>query len=39
MNFEVMPEVHWRYGYFAVWAVIATSCGVLYRRFKRAGWL
>src|SRR5262245_54609770 len=39
MNFEGMPELHWRYGYLAVWVVIVSSCGVLYRRFKRAGWL
>ncbi|MBP2301267.1 magnesium/cobalt transporter CorA [Azospirillum picis] len=39
MNFEHMPELHWRYGYPAVLAVIAVSCVALYVRFKRAGWL
>jgi magnesium transporter len=39
MNFEVMPELKWEYGYFAVWGTIVTLCGVLYWRFKRTGWL
>src|SRR5262249_31004287 len=38
MNFD-MPELHWRYGYAGVWAVIAGTCATLYLRFKRAGWL
>ncbi|HEU4704495.1 MAG TPA: CorA family divalent cation transporter, partial [Sphingomicrobium sp.] len=39
MNFEYMPELHQRYGYFVVVAAIALICTVLYRRFKRFGWL
>lgn len=39
MNFKAMPELQWRYGYPAALAVIATTCTLLYRRFKRAGWL
>jgi magnesium transporter len=39
MNFEVMPELHWRYGYAVVLGSIAATCGTLYWRFKRAGWL
>ena len=39
MNFKAMPELEWAYGYPAALAVIATSCGFLYYRFKRAGWL
>lgn len=39
MNFEFMPELHWRYGYFAVLALIAAVCGALFMRFKRIGWL
>ncbi|HTH94876.1 MAG TPA: magnesium/cobalt transporter CorA [Rhodocyclaceae bacterium] len=39
MNFNVMPELHWRYGYPAALALIATSCFLLYRRFKKVGWL
>ncbi len=39
MNFEHMPELEWRFGYPAVLVVIAVACMLLYRRFKRAGWL
>jgi magnesium transporter len=39
MNFEFMPELHWRYGYFAAIGLIAAACSFLYWRFKRAGWL
>jgi magnesium transporter len=39
MNFQVMPELHWRFGYPAVVAGIAAACGYLYYRFRRSGWL
>lgn len=39
MNFENMPELKWRYGYYAAWGVIVLICGLLYRRLKKAGWL
>ncbi|GGY82839.1 magnesium/cobalt transporter CorA [Pseudoduganella plicata] len=39
MNFEFMPELKWRYGYPVALAAMATTCLLLYRRFKRAGWL
>jgi magnesium transporter len=39
MNFENMPELGWEYGYFMVVGVIATACVVLYRLFRRNGWL
>ena len=39
MNFDFMPELRWRYGYFAVLTAIAVICGLLYTRFKRIGWL
>ncbi|HTH28232.1 MAG TPA: magnesium and cobalt transport protein CorA [Sphingobium sp.] len=39
MNFDIMPELRWRYGYFAVLAAMATICVTLYLRFKRSGWL
>jgi magnesium transporter len=39
MNFDNMPELSWRYGYFVVLGVIATVCFVLHRLFKRNGWL
>ena len=39
MNFEHMPELQWRLGYPAVLAVIAVACTLLYRGFRRNGWL
>jgi magnesium transporter len=39
MNFEHMPELHWRYGYPAILMLIALACFTLYRLFKRSGWL
>jgi magnesium transporter len=39
MNFEVMPELHWKYGYYAVLSVIFALCAALYRWFRRARWL
>ncbi|MET7684888.1 magnesium and cobalt transport protein CorA [Streptomyces sp. NPDC005423] len=39
MNFDHMPELHWRFGYPLVLAVISASCLVLYRGFRRNGWL
>ncbi len=39
MNFEYMPELQSRYGYFVVLGVIAIVCTTLYLRFKRARWL
>ncbi|MFI9148969.1 magnesium and cobalt transport protein CorA [Streptomyces sp. NPDC053367] len=39
MNFEHMPELHWRYGYGMVIGVIALACVAVYRGFRRNGWL
>jgi magnesium transporter len=39
MNFEHMPELHWRYGYAVVLGVIAAVCGWLYWRLRRNRWL
>ena len=39
MNFTQMPELNWEYGYPAALSLIAGSCGYLYWRFRRAGWL
>jgi len=39
MNFQFMPELHWRYGYFAAVLVIVAVCGFLYSRFRRSRWL
>ena len=39
MNFEHMPELKWGVGYPGVLLLMASICGFLYFRFKRAGWL
>jgi magnesium transporter len=39
MNFDNIPELHWRYGYPMVIALIVVVCSLLYLRFKRSGWL
>jgi magnesium transporter len=39
MNFDHMPELKWLYGYPLALAVIAGAGGLLYWRFRRAGWL
>ncbi|MFJ8052461.1 magnesium and cobalt transport protein CorA [Streptomyces luteogriseus] len=39
MNFDHMPELHWRYGYGMVIGVISVACLALYRGFRRSGWL
>ncbi|AAZ55466.1 Magnesium and cobalt transport protein CorA [Thermobifida fusca YX] len=39
MNFDVMPETHWKYGYpMAIGLMVAVSVA-LYAIFKRRGWL
>ncbi len=39
MNFDVMPELKWRWGYPLALGAIATVSALLYRRFRKAGWL
>lgn len=39
MNFTHMPELEWRYGYPFTLGLIAVACLVLYRGFRRNGWL
>ena len=39
MNFEFMPELRWRYGYFAALGLIFGACFGLYWRFRRIDWL
>ncbi|MEY2245799.1 magnesium and cobalt transport protein CorA [Streptomyces sp. SAS_267] len=39
MNFDNMPELHWRFGYPIVIGAISVGCLVLYRGFRRNGWL
>jgi magnesium transporter len=39
MNFEAMPELHWKLGYPLAIALMVGVCGYLYYRFRQAGWL
>ena len=39
MNFDNMPELHMRYGYFVVLGAIAAACASLYALFRRNHWL
>jgi magnesium transporter len=39
MNFEVMPELRWGYGYPFAIALMLGTCGFLYWQFRRSGWL
>lgn len=39
MNFEHMPELNWRYGYFAAWVAMLGVTVAIYLRIRKAGWL
>lgn len=39
MNFDHMPELHWRYGYPMVLVGIVGICLTIHRTLKRNGWL
>ena len=39
MNFEVMPELQWRYGYLVVLGAVTVICTGLFFAFRRAKWL
>ncbi|MGG2458553.1 magnesium and cobalt transport protein CorA [Streptomyces sp. RGM 3693] len=39
MNFQYMPELHWKYGYPAMMLVTVSICLGIHRGFKRNGWL
>jgi magnesium transporter len=39
MNFKFMPELNWKYGYPVALALMASVCGYLYVRFRKARWL
>jgi magnesium transporter len=39
MNFDVMPELRWQYGYFLILGMMAVTCGLLWFNFRRLGWL
>jgi magnesium transporter len=39
MNFDNMPELHWHYGYGYALVLMLISSVLLYRLFKKSGWL
>ena len=39
MNFDNLPELHWEYGYYMVITLMLVACGLMFRAFKRSGWL
>jgi magnesium transporter len=39
MNFEYIPELRWHYGYFYALSLMGIASLLLYRAFKRSGWL
>jgi magnesium transporter len=39
MNFQHMPELHWRYGYPTVLFATVALCVAIHRGFRRNGWL
>ncbi len=39
MNFEVMPELHWAFGYPMAIGMMATAAALMYGIFKKKGWL
>ncbi|GAB3817121.1 magnesium/cobalt transporter CorA [Micromonospora zhanjiangensis] len=39
MNFDHMPELHWRFGYLFALTLMVLVCGGLYLAFKRRNWL
>jgi magnesium transporter len=39
MNFDILPELHMKYAYFAVWGVMLTVAVTMLGLFWRAGWI
>ena len=39
MNFDHMPELPWRFGYPLALAIMAVIVVLLFRYFRRVGWL
>ncbi|HJY42156.1 MAG TPA: CorA family divalent cation transporter, partial [Steroidobacteraceae bacterium] len=39
MNFDNMPELHWRYGYALVWALMAVLDGYIFYLLRKAKWV
>ena len=39
MNFDYIPELHWKFGYPGAFGLMVAISIVLYRAFRRSGWL
>ena len=39
MNFDFMPETKWVFGYPGVMTLMVVASALLYRAFRRSGWL
>lgn len=39
MNFDVMPELHWSYGYFSALGMMGVTAIVFFIYFRRKGWI
>lgn len=39
MNFDIMPELHWRFSYLVIMLLIGSLCSYLYYNFKKLKWL
>ncbi len=39
MNFENMPELHWKYGYFGIWGIMILVIIIMIIFFRRKKWL
>jgi magnesium transporter len=39
MNFKYMPELEWRWGYFAVWGIMALLAALMLIGFRKKKWL
>jgi magnesium transporter len=39
MNYDHMPELHWKYGYGFALLLMVSASGYLFYRFRKAGWL
>ena len=38
MNFDNMPELHWKYGYYVVLGLMGTVAAIMFWWFRRKGW-
>ena len=39
MNFDIMPELRWRWGYFLILGIMLVAAGIMVRLFRKKKWL